>query len=352
MKPVQKVFSLFSLYLMLSCTSQVDIKVDLPSPSAVMHAMVSTDSVQKVSISRTTNGVGNSAEGSGKIPAGLYINDAGVELFINENRLGSMTRTDQDGEYIMPGCYPSVGDKVRFEVTTGEYEPLSAEVYVPRRPEIIKADTMMVNYGSGPVANPPVMDLRISFRDRADEVNYYKLTLVGHVTVEGDSITSREYPLRVSHDEELLLEDLYENYYPGYTTNTSYIFSDNLINGKEYTLKMQLHFMSRSYYSDTLSITNSCRIYLSEISGSLYLYYRSKILQRKQEEDALGSIGLREPVPTYTNIRNGYGLLSAKETAVHEIKINPGDTVPVSWYGDWGYGYGGEGYYGNEYNQP
>jgi hypothetical protein len=143
-----------------------------------------------------------------------------------------------------------------------------------------------------------------------------------------DTLTKITLPLFVTHEEDLLFEkvnnpysgyyDPSDTYYAGYLSNTYFfIFNDKAIQGDAYTLKFTLKEVS----AENTSFTPVCRICLYSLSESYYLYYRSRILQAKQAEDTFGSLGLREPVPTYTNVRNGYGLLSARQAAVYEFRV-------------------------------
>jgi len=121
----------------------------------------------------------------------------------------------------------------------------------------------------------------------------------------------------ISAKEEIVLEnalfpgtDLFVNsYYVPYNNSwVVFVFDDYLFDGEEYTLKLLV--ARNGYY--TIAGSVEMWIELFTISEPAYLYSRSKILQDKQQ-DILGSNGLREPIPTYTNVKGGYGLLSATQ---------------------------------------
>lgn len=304
---------LFVCFIIVSCEAEIEVPVKFPDTFAVLNASLSKDSIITASISHTLNTISQDISTSGSYP---FINNAKINVFINDISQGLMIRDELPGQYCLPGCYPSPGDKIRLEVETEEFENMSAEVCIPQAPVILSVDTQMLKSSYGDLG---VVDVRLRFRKPDNKNNYYMLL-----------ITESSNPVFTTHNEDLLFEELQPYYFtnsPYYGYHPSFIFNDRTIYSDEYTLKFTINNVAHSYYSDSLSITNICHIHLYSISESYYLYCRSKMLQSKQKEDPFGSVGLREPIPTYTNIQNGYGLLSAKEVAIYEIRISPAEMI-------------------------
>jgi hypothetical protein len=309
--------------LLAACSSEINIWVDPLSPCAVLNASLSQDSVITAQISRTLNGLPPSGS--------LFINDAGIEVFINGHPRGLMQKDAAPGQYILPDCYPAAGDHVRMSVVTPDYEPLSAAVTLPARPLILSVDTQTLKTAAG----RQIVNMQLHLKDPPGEKNYYMLSALARTTLTGaDGIRTDVSPLNIIHDEEWLLEEVvYEYAYDSlgvyYPLHSYQIFTDELIDGAEYTLKIALTMpvnpltmpVNLSLGDSTAIITSRCQLIVSSLSESRYLYCRSKALQRKQQDDLFGSIGLREPIPTYTNVLNGYGLLSAKQSVVYGIDI-------------------------------
>jgi hypothetical protein len=317
-----------------SCERNIELSVELPEVSAVLNASLSADSLITATVSRTFR---EYYFNPGAEPVYSLDTAAFITVFVNDSKQGVMEKGEKNGQYRLPGYYPSVGNKIRVEVQTGDFAPLSAEVSIPSRPEILSVDTQMYKKGS-PSYSPGEnsIDVELRFKEPANETNYYLLS-VSEYGVEEDTLTELSLPLLVTHNEDLLFEELnplfsgsyytgYHNfpgsYYTGYYDTSFFIFNDKAIHGDAYTLKFTLN----NVYNSSSSLIVTCRICLYSLSESYYLYYRSKLLQWKQQEDPFGSVGLREPVPTYTNVKNGYGLLSAKQVAVYEFKVPPDDT--------------------------
>jgi hypothetical protein len=295
---------------LIACTSELEQEIEVPPPGAVLNALLCEDSVITAHVLRTYNGGDPSVA---LRPDALAIDDAEVEVYLNGVSRGIMQRDARPGWYVLPGCYPAGGDRVRMEVVTAEYAPLSAETALPLRPEILSVDTQR--------QAPNVVRIGLRFNDRAGEKNYYMLSAAVTAGVEGDSpVPDSPYPVTLTLEEDWLLGNVeYEraddyDYPYAYAPVSRYIFDDAQTDGEAHTLKLSLRGMG-ALPGDSAAATAvyTCRITFSALSESHYLYLRSKILQKKQAEDVFGSIGLREPIPTYTNISNGYGLLSARQ---------------------------------------
>jgi hypothetical protein len=319
----------------LSCERNIELSIDPPGASAVLNASLSADSVLTATVSRTIRDYYNNPK-----PAPVYfLDDASVTVFANDKVQGVMERGEENGQYRLPGYYPFAGDKIRLEVKAGDFAPLSAEVTIPSQPEILSVDTQMYARPANSSGDYNI-DVQLRFKEPAGETNYYLLSLSVYGIYAKDPPEIINLYSAVTHNEDLLFEDLsrvfsgsgysgyYDSsgyYYGGYQGMSFFLFNDTDIQGDAYTLKFALNDVPGSAESDPLPFTTACRIRLYSLSESYYLYYRSKLLQWKQAEDTFGSVGLREPVPTYTNVRNGYGLLSARQEAVYEFKIAPAD---------------------------
>jgi hypothetical protein len=327
-------------FFTLSCERNIELSIELPEPFAVLNASLSADSLITATVSRTVREYHSNPEYESFLDKA-----ASIAVFVNDAKQGVMEKDERNGQYRLPGYYPSAGDKVRMEVRIDDFAPLSAEVSIPSQPEILSVDTQMYKIPSPYYSGSCKIGVELRFKEPANETNYYLLALSGYGISDRDTLTIK-MPVSVTHKEDLLFEELDAarfsyDYFPGYTDDyyggndfyapSYFMFNDKTLPGDEHTLKFTLNNVFSSYESDSLSITATCRICLYSLSESYYLYFRSKLLQWKQQEDPFGSVGLREPVPTYTNVRNGYGLLSAKQATVYELKVAPAD-MPLPEY--------------------
>lgn len=324
---IKLILGLLCICFIEACEIEKEIHFDLPAPKAVLNAVLYPDSVIKASITHTINGI--KPDTTEATNPNYAINDALVELFINGQSKGYMQKTAENGKYISPGNYPHPGDKIRMEAHTNTYETIWSEISVPSLTPILSIDTVFsIRQGY----NGTITDLTIyiRFKDNAAENNFYQLSIYDDVQIwQGDSIK----PGYSYTSFNLKAESLIETYSSWNVGNG--IFTDNLINGQEYTLKIQARDVAKSYETDSIKIQHKYIINLYSTTASGYYYSKSRIKQVDQE-DILGDTGLREPIPTYSNITNGYGLFSARYPCCVTIDI-PSDTVPPLWGIPWKY---------------
>lgn len=303
-----------------ACEIEKEIHFNQSAPKAVLNAILYPDSVIKANVMCTINGVKPDNWGT---PDSLYaINDAFVELFINDQSKGYMEKGEGYGNYISPGNYPFPHDKIRMEVRTKEYETVWSEINIPSLTPILSVDTVFsIRQGYYETTD---LTLYIRFKDNAAERNFYQLDIYDDVQVwRGDSV--KQGYSYTSFD--LRAESLIETYTSWIIGNG--IFNDNLINGQEYTLKILARNVEMSYKTDSIKIAHKYIINLHSITASSY-YHTKSLIKQVNQEDILGDTGLREPIPTFTNITNGYGLLSGRYAYRVAVDI-PFDTIPPSW---------------------
>ncbi len=98
-----------------------------------------------------------------------------------------------------------------------------------------------------------------------------------------------------------------------YPQNEYYVFTDELIPGKEYTLNLKytgFNFNTEHYEFLRASFR------LNSITRDLYLYLQSYSVYGQTEGNPLA-----EPVPVYTNIINGLGIVGALSFSQDSLKI-------------------------------
>lgn len=122
-------------------------------------------------------------------------------------------------------------------------------------------------------------------------------------------------------------------YYGGYgnvPSHPSYV-STYLFTNQTWTQPEPVQFILKncypSYTGEDYSYLSRYTFQLSTVSESYYLYMKSKVLQAEQD-DFLGEAGLREPIPTYSNVKGGYGLVGGKQTDTYDLILTEGDRPP------------------------
>lgn len=308
-----------------SCYQFEEIRIDPPVPHAVLNAMFCPDSLVRANLSRTAN----DTERKDGADAAASIEDAEVELYVNGRLQGKLEKEAAPGWYRLTGYRPAVGDRLEITARTPDYGIVSGKTGIPGKIAILSVDTVSRHRVGSWGYEWDDLEISIRMRDLAGERNFYLLTVSpkrfwqkGDRVIDADTLVYGYWPwLQVSIDENSPLEngdmvrDVYQSvFYRGF------LLTDEGADGQEMTLKLTISDPELSYRGEEISCRNYCRISLSSISRSYYLYRRSRALQ-KEQNDILGDAGLREPIPTYTNIHNGYGLVASRQEVVYDLEL-------------------------------
>lgn len=346
------------LLLAASCISEKDIRLDPVLPRPVLNALLRPDAPVTVNVSVSSRGAayakgggkdeaGSRMKTGGKAPAGgrgesdlsddpsdvtntadLFIDDAAVDLRVNGTSRGRFEKLRFPDDYSFPGYRPTAGDRVEITVCAPGFDPLTASTVIPRPATIAGVDTAAYLWRDDWGQAWEYLDANLLVCDLPGERTYYLLSFTPHQiwrkgTEAIDSDTLDRAPFLWSDiysKEDFFLQnaDLTDSFDGLHAAGASFLFTDEFTTGKPFRLHFTFSNLQYSYRDDTLSCINACRITLRSVSESYYLYRRSKILQ-KEQDDILGDTGLREPLPTYTNVKNGYGLLGAWQESTYEL---------------------------------
>lgn len=330
------------------CISERDIRIEPLPPRPVLNAVLRPDApvTAYVSISSseplaskvrhlrpvTEEETGEAEEGTDALDNAL------IELRVNGNLRGTLRKDDRPGRYTFAGYRPTARDRVEMTLYTPDFEPATASTRLPAPVELLAVDTLFSRREDEWGKPRNYLDLRLSLKDLPGERNYYIISFTpyqlwrkGALEISTDTLPQPpSLWLDLYSDRDFFLEKMEDGHTSGRfpAGRVSFLFADDWVDGKDFTLSFVLSGLHYSYRDDTLSCTNRCRIELRSISESYYLYCRSKILQ-KEQDDILGETGLREPLPTYTNVQNGYGLLAAWQGTGFDL-VFPfrADTIP------------------------
>lgn len=150
----------------------------------------------------------------------------------------------------------------------------------------------------------------------------------GRYSVSGDSIdlgNTYFYGLSLTYDDPVFQPDIPSLDYSG--AHFRGIFSDDLFNGKEYAVTYSFT-PDNSFVTDTLSVTVHYDIHLLSISEAYYNYL--KVL-RNFSIVSLGDAnmdGLLEPTATYSNVTDGFGVVTGYQKATRRITMPIGSVPP------------------------
>jgi len=296
-------YFLFVSFFIISCDMETVIDLDIPPHESVLvlNGLLDTDTNARVVVSHSVGAFSNA------VPS--FINNTNVLLYKEDSLIGSllpdMTNlvyveySDDNGNagslpmyYYKSDYIPEKDADYRVEVDHSNYNPISAETYIPD-------DIILYNIDVDTTSNEEKIGFTFTFDDNANQQNYYRLKLYGSCKKnhEKDDKWDRGYLVMMSNDPSFPGDIPWE----GYTfIGNEVIFTDDLFNGQSKTITLDVDAKFRYTDCDTIIIK------FSTFSDDTYSYYNSLGDHSKRGE--LGIFG-GEVIPVYSNVENGLGVL-------------------------------------------
>lgn len=336
MKKKHIIWLLLPVLSLLACTRDVVLKLDPVTPLLVLNASVTPGHEVAAFLSKSWFLLDSVPE--------YDLPDQGVsiEVYVNDTFRGTMQRSDNPadstalkGQFRLPGCYVQSGDRVRLEAQAPHFAPVMAETIIPEKTEIAMIDTATLltsDYYS------LRFRLYLTLKDNPDQRNYYRLIVErlieyhngDEVTWESSYCNDYKYWWGNYADFQLSYDD--PVFQPSIPSLSEYdgaychgVFSDDLFNGKEYTVTSSF-FPDNSMQTDTSTTIVHYDIHLLSISEAYYNYL--KVI--RNFTISLGDAyldGLLEPTATYSNVTDGFGVVTGYQTTTHRITMPFKDTI-------------------------
>jgi len=306
------------------CERVIDYKGPETEPKAVIYALLEPDRFISVTVSES-----HSVFQTPWQPR--QIKDATVRVFRDGELLETLpyTGTEPADENVPVSPYspyssatnkPEYGHTYRIEVMIPGYRAAYGETSLPDPVDVEVADTIYSDIGYG----NKQLTVKLRFRDPADEKNYYRFTApatTGHYYGDlsqpydpGQKVYIRNIELNYGAKSDPIISPMQEDdIFEIYPQNTYYVFTDELIPGKEYTLNLKYTGM---YFNTEHYEFLRAFFRLNSITRDLYLYLQSYSVHGQTQDNPLA-----EPVPVYTNVTNGIGIVGAMSFAQDSLKI-------------------------------
>jgi hypothetical protein len=293
-------YFLIAIFLFLiSCEKEIEIKFPEIENQLVADCFFTPDSIFKVFVTNTQSFNHYSKS---------FIPDALVKLYENEVFIENLQHIDS-GFYVSNSeKKPEINKTYKIIISEPGYDEISADDIVPDLPVlnyITKNDT-----GSIDQEGEFHTTININFTDNASVKNYYEIKVFYLLRVD-DSIPTL---IKCQSDDLLIKNEGLLDYDPN-----TLIFNDELINGKNYNLKLicknyTINGFPHYLYNPDYKIIAHFRA----ISEEYYLYKKKLIVHLyNQGGDFFEGIG--EPVQMYTNIENGFGIFAGYSCVVDTV---------------------------------
>lgn len=320
-------FIYFVLFIpLVSCVEEIDMTHYEHEDKIVVNSLFSPDSNFYVRISKST-GLNEAVYGHSQDFSGddsifldcdswyikpVRVKDANVELWKNDKFLEKLLYT-RLGIFRSLNESPEPNQKYEVRVSASGLESVTADDMLPEKVKIISANFEDVGFCFDD--DSYFTKISITFKDPADQKNYYEILLPdttwysnfngANFENEIDSVGYFIWYSMIKTDDPVILAEGEQN-----DICRSFVFSDDMINGQIYEATIYLFIGSDvEGYVDYTGFSQA--IELRTVSRKYYLYRKKmrKYLNYKFSGTDLEQIyTIGDPVIMYTNVENGYGV--------------------------------------------
>lgn len=321
------ILSAFLVFTSSSCIQDVDLEHLRPDPKLVLNSITTVNEPVTATVSRTWFYTENHPN--------VTIKDAELNLYVNDLFQERLTWKENKSEYNSKGYYTSSyklsqGDKIRLEAKAKGFKDVFAESLTPPKAALKKftIERVIKEEVWGGTTKGIIYRVTISDDPRPDNCYLIRLKLkipamkweeekyvfTGEYYYSTPDIDYLEEP--VFGDKITVMDKLMGNDW--LSGRNGRPFSDELFNGKEYTLKLRERYYNGGYYPPTdpsnpttdEKIPSYCTVYLYSISESYYKYLSSLTeIDDLSFGNDLISAGLAEPVRVFSNVQGGTGII-------------------------------------------
>ena len=333
---------LLSIFFLASCEKDIVFNGEITAPQVVVNSFITPDSIVSAHISESRFFLKDSV---------MFKNvlNANVAVWVNGVYKETMIHV-QNGTY--KGTYkPAVGETIKLMVKVPSKNDASCEAKIESQPVVLSIDTTDIwtgqryeiqNEGYSSNGGPTIytydtiatvtghqINYILKFKDDANLRNYYRLVVQtkGHYlsidTLTNDTTTSIQDSYFFYFTDVVSGNNSNNDPVSSLIGNPSYneynVFSDDLFNGKTYSLTFttneDVYKYKTSYtYGRTAPSKKEISVYLQSISRDYYFYLKSR------PAASSGSGFFSEAVQIQNNIVGGIGILGSY-TSSNVVKI-------------------------------
>jgi len=331
---------------LVSCEKTLKFDDEGLANQLVLNSILSSDKDFSASLTKTRSILENSYNG------GFLMADGTIDIYLNGDLIKNANSTT--GSFNISEIKPKADDSYRIVINSNGKQ-LEAETTIPQKTEVISVDTTTVldNF------NSKIMIYKATLKD-LDGDDYYRIlikkeSLVLNKNADGKGaqkyyLYSYENPIR---SDDPVFNSVYNNFggdvFNTGPENDNKIFPDDYFEGKEYAIQFRTNNYGSGYHSDPYNpviggyvgsetIYERNVVHVQHLSKEMYTYLKYlKLYQHYQGSP------FSEPVPVYSNIKNGIGIFAglnddARFTFEKVYRPFSMDTIKIE---ENGYNYGG-----------
>lgn len=308
---------------LFSCKEEIEFNGEYTEPMVVLNSFICPDSVVSAHLSLSQFFL--SDEQSFQV-----IPDGDIYLHVNGVQKEKLYYTERGMYY---GNYrPVAGDTITMTLSASGHDNIHSSTVIPHKADVVSVDSVSTGNtyydiytdnneiaGTSETAN---YTFSIKIKDNPDEENYYRILLkMKSLTGSETYINDISFTMEGYYEQNSNVFNLMDN---SEYWSDNHILSDELINGKEFTLKIKqdifrLHIRPgyEDYFPGYTFESRELQFYVQAISRDLYLY-----LKTINASNEIGDGMFSEPVIIHNNIHNAVGILAGYSSSIHTIKID------------------------------
>lgn len=302
---MKKIIYLILAAVLSSCSYHIELDEVYASEKLVLYCFPSNKDTTVIQLSRSVP-VGK------REPQDKSVRNADIHFTVNGKE--QAIYWNEDSTSSLPAqCYYTLGkwgqnDCLQLQVASTGLPAITAQTVIPDNfplkeirlaPKVSSENTLQVfvtfkdDEGTNDYYGIRMIKKVIRTEDNEDDVSFHSVEF----DLKGEPLLDNQSDL----DEIFMLSNRF--------FRELYIWSDNKIQGKEYTLRLNMNYQEDYEYEwDNSSYREEYKIYLYKLSPEFYNYF--KTLNNINNND-LGNHGLSPMFHHYTNVSNGIGVVGA-----------------------------------------
>jgi hypothetical protein len=288
---------------LLSCTKTIDFDDEGLANQVVVNSIISTDNWFTAYLTKSSS-ILEDRQNNPPLEGTLDLYEDGNLIRQFPSQLGGFSATD---------IKPKAGKSYRIVITSNGKQ-IEAETILPNQTEVISLDTITIKDQN----NYKRLNYKLKLKDQAGD-DYYRIVVTDEgLTVKSDDKGSRKYYMSRNQNsinsDDPVFNSLYNNFggeaIDMGPSNDYYIFPDDYFKGKEYMIQFQTNSYSYNSnysngYGSSKQIYTRNVIHIQKLSKDLFTYLKYLKLYNHYHDNPFS-----EPVPVYSNIKNGIGIFA------------------------------------------
>lgn len=311
------IYFLILAFVFNSCIKTIDFDDKTLANRLVFNSQIMPSDLFSGTVRKSTSILSNASNPN--------VENGSVKLFENGNLLSEFTF--QDGYFRKPDLIFREGKTYRVEIS-GDDQTISAETSIPETAPVLKIDTITSETKNG----ESYLQVTITFRDNKETKDYYRIVAFEDQTYQTTDQNGNKQEHETSIYPQIIQDDpVFNSLYSNLSNdmvdlnpeNSYNIFPDDYFENKEYKLKFGVKsyrtysygtsggYGGNSEYGYSYGngypelISGKTTLLFQKISKDLYNYLKYLKLYDTYKDNPIA-----EPVPVYSNIRNGAGIFA------------------------------------------